>query len=143
MEDYSSDFQDIVFSENKNYLFVIRHAQRADNSNASYHSDSEITSKGKEQALRTGEILKDLWSRTKSHNIKIISSPWLRWIMTSNIIADTLGINQIDIEPRVWESLLVGSFGDHNPLPTLSIRNTEIGEFSKVENNNLFLLNKH
>ena len=53
--------------------------------------------------------------------------------MTSNIIADTFWINQIDIEPRVWESLLVGSFGDHNPLPTLSIRNTEISEFSIVE----------
>lgn len=60
MEIYSEDFKAISISVGKNYLFVVRHAQRADNSNHSYHSDSEITEKGKEQAFRTGEILKDL-----------------------------------------------------------------------------------
>ena len=95
MEISSEDLEEIRINSDKNYLFVIRHGERADGHWGTHNSDSEITSNGKKQAKATAKIVKSIWEKSESHDVKILSSPWLRWLMTSSYIANELGLKNV------------------------------------------------
>ena len=110
----------ISLSVSKNYLFFVRHGQRADNKGGSFHSDSEITENGKSQAKASGELFKDLVSRHPTKNIKILSSPWTRCMMTASYIAEQLDHKELIVEPKMCETLLDLVFKE-NPFNYLNI----------------------
>ena len=132
MEVSNEDIEDVRIHPGKNYLFVVRHGERADGKSEKHSSDSEITDRGKDQAKSTASIIKSIVEKSDEHHIKILSSPWLRCLMTSSYIANALGVSSVSIEPKISESLLEIGFGKTNPIPSLTWRNADSSSISQV-----------
>lgn len=90
------------FNDSKNLFLFVRHGERMDRVGLkpTFHAfDSELTPKGKEQALELGELISNFLSRNypENKNIKVYSSPFARTIQTSKNIIKGISKN-MDID---------------------------------------------
>ena len=118
------------------YCFIVRHGERADHAPdtcAEYegHPDAYLTPKGHQQAAETGEWLREELKKIEQNEgrpitkIELTCSPFERCISTCSKVAEALGISEISINYRYCE-LLVTFLYNANPMPHLSLRNTDL-----------------
>eukprot|EP00347_Sterkiella_histriomuscorum_P009198 403342150 len=114
----------------------IRHGERADkhperNIQFEERYDAQLTPIGEQQAIETGQFLKEYIKTGNFEEILIESSPFLRVIMTSANIARQIGINHIPINYDYREYLESSSYNHQNPIPRLLINKYSQEEISQ------------
>lgn len=80
-------------------LFVVRHGERADNINMGHPrhepyevpDDPHLTKRGLEQAKAAGTKILSMIKDKKITNVRVVSSPFVRCLMTAQQIAMVLG----------------------------------------------------
>ncbi|CAI2376827.1 unnamed protein product [Moneuplotes crassus] len=124
------DSPPLSLAKDKDYCFFVRHGQRADKSGDSFHGDLEITDFGKEQAEATGKVILQILETCPDAKVKIVTSPFLRCIMTANIIAKQIGTTEVNVEPLVMEGLWDKIFEEKPPIDSFLCRELSNQEFS-------------
>lgn len=87
-------------------LFVVRHGERADNIDKGHPKyepyeiadDPHLTKRGLEQAKAAGTKILSMMDGKKIMNIRVISSPFIRCLMTAQQIALVLGVKSIQVD---------------------------------------------
>ena len=132
MKIYKEYIDDIRIQPDKSYLFFVRHGEWSDGKSESHYSDPEITNRGKDQEKSTASIIKSIVEKSDECHIKILSSPWLRCLMTSSYIANLFGYSGISIKHKIRESLLEIRFGKINPILSFTRRNADSSSISQA-----------
>lgn len=137
-------FNKMDSKSNKLRLFLLRHGQRADycpieKKNIELSFDPHLTKLGGFQAEEAGslihsKVMGSIGKDQKSPKYLILSSPFLRTIMTSCSIIKSLGSeniykNTIFLDNTICEHLAEKLGQD--PLPNLHIRKTDISKLKK------------
>jgi len=119
-------------------LFVLRHAQRADDKTVKEDVfienewDPPLTSYGINQAKFSGETIQAIVQKIRSdrHEVRVVTSPFLRCVQTAAKVAEALGESTVYLEDGFCECLFPYLF-PRNPLNSLVIRtpNTRISNY--------------
>ena len=134
----------------KHFIILVRHGERSDDPEREVQSENDskdpdvkfdwhLTDKGSQQAFLTGKFIQEnVIGQNKlkilPSDIKIFSSPFLRWIQTASAIANGLDskIPNITIDDRLSEFLLKSWFdGVDRPLNHLTINHVKNSTFQK------------
>jgi len=128
--------QKVAIKKKEQFLILIRHGERLDNycnvsdeerkaTKVENHLDIPLSQQGKRQAFETGEhlrkLLKDKGIETGA-NVKLLSSPYLRCLQTSEGVLR--GLVSIPCEITVREELSemqIGSYGHEAKIEDLIV----------------------
>ena len=84
--------------------------------------DPHLTAHGKEQAAAAGSKIQSMIKDKKVGNIRVVSSPFVRCLMTAEQIALKIGAKHIEVDPFLSE-MLSTKFFQSNPMEILLSHN--------------------